>query len=256
MRPTYLAGIPGGNPDEEGQKWGNPLYNWEALKEKDYDWLVARLKKNFELMDIVRLDHFRAFDTYFSIPFDSETTTSGQWLQTPGEEVLQAFVNTFGEELPLIVEDYLDITERVIQLRDQFNLTGIKMLQFAFSGDPNNGYLPQNFDKENYICYTSTHDNNTVRGWFNAASDTEKDFFCQQTQTDGQNVNWDMIKMALFSKANTAAYQMQDILGLDENSRMNNPGTPAGNWGWRFHWDMVTDEIKETLRDLTHESGR
>lgn len=256
-KPVVVAGVPNDNPEEEGQKWGNPLYNYEELRKNGYQWMVQRLDKNLELVDIVRLDHFRGFDTYWAIPFESETTQNGEWRETPGEEILQSFVNAFGENLPLIVEDFgNNITERIINLRDNFNLTGMKVLQFAFTSDDNNGYLPQNYEHENFVCYTSTHDNNTVRGWFNNCSEQERENVLRHTQTDGQNINWDIIKMALFSKANTAIYQMQDVLDLDENSRMNNPGTANGNWSWRFKWEMVTPEVKETLRAMTEESGR
>ncbi|MFN8575758.1 MAG: 4-alpha-glucanotransferase [Candidatus Sericytochromatia bacterium] len=255
-KPVVVAGIPDDNGGE-GQKWGNPLFNWEELRKTNYDWLVKRMAKNLEIYDIVRLDHFTAYVHYWAIPFAAETANEGQWLQTPGEELFQAFTQAFGENLPIVVEDFgINTTQEVFELRDRYACTGMKILQFGFSGDENNPYLPQNFETENSLCYTGNHDNNTIRGWFNSISDNEKSFLLSITQTDGNNINWDMIKMALMSKSNLAIYQMQDLLDLDENARMNNPGMSQNNWAWRFRWESVTPELKIALKSLTEESGR
>lgn len=255
-KPTFVAGV----PDEsggDGQLWGNPLYNWEELKNTNYDWLVKRLAKNLEIYDIVRFDHFRGFDSYWAVPYGAETARDGEWRESPGDELMDAYTQAFGENLPIVVEDFgLNVTPRMFEIRDKYGLTGMKVLQFAFGGDENNPYLPQNFESENTLCYTATHDNNTIRGWFNSSQDHERELLLSLTQTDGSNISWDVVKMALMAKSNLTVYQMQDILDLDENSRMNNPGTAEGNWSWRFSWEQVTDDMKQTLRSLTEESGR
>jgi 4-alpha-glucanotransferase len=253
-KPAFVSGVPPeGGP---GQKWGNPLYNWEELKNSGYEWMVNRLKQNMQFNDIVRIDHFMGFMTYWAIPADSDDPANGEWHQTPGEELLSVFQETFGE-LPLVVEDFgNNITQELLDLRDKFNLTGMKVLQFGLSGEQNNPYLPENFASENLVCYSSTHDNNTNKGWFDELSDEGKEHVLGYLQTDGQNISWDLIKLAQTSKANTAIYQLQDILDLGSEARMNNPGTNDGNWEWRFKWDMVTPEIKVKLKELTEENGR
>lgn len=255
-QPLVVAGLPGENGGE-GQRWGNPLFNWDKLRETGYSWLVKRLAKNMELYDMVRFDHFNAYIHFWAIPAHSENPNEGQWLQAYGDELMNAFTEALGHNLPIIVEDFgINTTQEIHDLRDKYGFTGMKILQFAFGGDENNSFLPQNFDKENYLCYTTNHDNNTIRGWFESCSEHERNFTLSLTQTDGSNINWDLIKMALMSKANLAVYQMQDILDLGEEARMNAPGTDHGNWAWRFKWEQVTDNIKVALRALTVESGR
>lgn len=252
--PKFVTGIP---DDFEGQIWGHPHYNWEVLRSRGYDWSVKRLGKNLEMYDMIRLDHFVGYDSQFYIPFGADNANVGEWRQVPGDELMNAYSQAFGENLPIVVEDFGgQVTPRLFEIRDNHGLAGMKILLSAFNGDPGNGNLPENFDKENYISYTGNHDNNTVRGWFYSIHNEHKQQVLEKTQTDGSNISWDMIKMNLFTIANLAVCQMQDILDLDEKTRMNNPGTVDGNWTWRFQWEAVTDQVKIALKSLTEESGR
>ena len=253
-KPLFTTGISG---DFQGQDWGHPHFNWNNLREKGFSWNVKRLGRNLELYDMVRIDHFVGYEWQFYIPAGSKKANDGEWREAPGEELLQAYTQAYGENIPLIVEDFGGkFTGKLFELRDTYGLAGMKILEAAFNGDEGNGNLPQNIDKENYVSYTGNHDNDTVKGWFQSIPEEAKAQVLALTQTDVSNISWDIIKMNLFTRANLAVCQMQDILDLDATCRMNNPGTIDGNWGWRFRWDQVTDDIKISLKSLTEESGR
>lgn len=242
----YVAGVPPDYFNEQGQRWGMPVFNWDKLKETNYDWWLKRISKNLEWYDLLRLDHFRAFSSYWEIPANEETAINGRWVPGPGSDFFTALKAEFGK-LPFVAEDLGDINEAVYQLRDEFNLPGMKVLQFAFGDDmPASAYIPHHH-ADNYFVYTGTHDNNTTLGWYRKdADDTIKKNLKKYTGTKitEQNINKVFTKMALASVCKTAIIPVQDLLGLDETSRMNLPAAATGNWTWR----LTKKQLKEFPR--------
>lgn len=253
-RPSVVAGVPPDYFSKTGQLWGNPLYRWEAHEDSGFAWWVARLRHAIGLFDLVRIDHFRGFAAYWEIPADASDAINGTWKQCPGEKLFTAFQNAF-PELPIIAEDLGFITPDVVRLREKFGLPGMCILQFAFSGGQSNPYLPHNY-QQNLVAYTGTHDNDTIAGWWNSASEEEKAFAKQYLGSDGQDIVWDMMRALSKSVANTVIFPMQDVLGLSGDHRMNFPGQPAGNWEWRFSWDQVLPEIAKKLVKMSADHGR
>lgn len=247
-----MAGIAGVPPDyfnADGQLWGMPVYNWAAMKQDGYSWWVNRLKKNIELFDLLRLDHFRAFAAYWEVPAGESTAKNGKWVQAPGSDFFNTIQKALGT-LPFVAEDLGDIDEAVFKLRDEFTLPGMKVLQFAF-GDkmPQSLYIPHNYD-QNFVVYTGTHDNNTILGWFD--NDTDKETKQQLNNYTGitvkrKNINETLIRLAYASAANTAIVPIQDLLKLEEHSRMNNPSSAQNNWVWRMLPKLVSTDIEENL---------
>lgn len=252
--PTVVAGVPPDYFSATGQRWGNPLYRWSAHEEESFAWWVKRIRKTIELVDIVRIDHFRGFAGYWEIPAAEQTAINGRWMSGPGEKLFNAVQSKLGT-LPIIAEDLGVVTPDVVALLDQFDLPGMRILQFAFGGGAENPYLPHNY-KHNTVVYGGTHDNNTAVGWFTEASLHEREFACQYLNTDGTAINWDLIHAASQSIADIAIHPFQDVLGLDAEARMNLPGKAEGYWEWRFSWDQVTPRHTDKLRDLTHAHGR
>jgi 4-alpha-glucanotransferase len=252
--PTVVAGVPPDYFSETGQLWGNPLYRWDVHEKLDYSWWLDRLRAIFNMVDIVRLDHFRGFANYWEIPAYEKTAINGHWVTGPGAEFLNR-VNTEFDGLPIIAEDLGEISPEVYQLRDQFNLPGMKILVFAFNSGESNEFLPHHYP-ENCVVYTGTHDNDTIQGWFNRIEQEEKDFALAYLDSDGENIAWDLITAAWESKAVFAITPLQDLLGLDNRARMNYPGDPQGNWRWRFTDVDLSEELKERLRELNLISGR
>ena len=264
--PTIVAGVPPDYFSATGQLWGNPLYRWDVHKQTGYAWWVARLRKIFELVDIVRIDHFRGFEAYWEIAGSETTAIKGKWVKGPNADLFEALNQQFGI-LPIIAEDLGVITPDVEKLRDQFEFPGMRILQFAFGNDDKAGeYRPESFPP-NCAVYTGTHDNDTTVGWFRSEPgktstrskeeiDKERKTILDYVKTDGREIHWDMIGVAMKSKANTAVVPMQDIIGLGSAARMNVPGTTGGNWRWRFTWDMLTPEMKRRMRKLAEETGR
>lgn len=252
--PTVVAGVPPDYFSVTGQRWGNPLYRWNEMANNDYVWWTRRLQMCFVQADIVRIDHFRGFDAYWEIPASEETAVIGKWIKGPGQAFFSAMEEQLGT-LPLIAEDLGLITPEVEALRDRFDFPGMKILQFAFGGERNSGFLPHNFT-QNCVVYTGTHDNETVIGWFRNASEDERDHIRRYMAISGANIAWDMIRLAYASVANTAVATLQDLMELDNVARMNFPGKPSGNWQWRYTPDMLTDEIAYRLRDITALYGR
>jgi 4-alpha-glucanotransferase len=246
---TVVAGVPPDYFSETGQLWGNPLYRWDVLKKRDYDWWIARFRSIFTQVDIVRLDHFRGFAGYWEIPAGSATAESGRWVTGPGEDFLKAMKTALGD-LPIIAEDLGEITPDVIELRDQFDLPGMKILQFAFSG-PDNAFLPHNYPTH-CVTYTGTHDNDTARGWYESAPDHERDFARRYLSTDGKNFAWDLVHAAWSSVALYAVVPMQDLLGLGTKARMNFPSTLGGNWSWRMDASALTEKLRDRLEELNY----
>ncbi|MGD0036450.1 MAG: 4-alpha-glucanotransferase [Bacteroidota bacterium] len=252
--PTVVAGVPPDYFSVNGQRWGNPLYRWNIMKKKRYGWWIERFQRTFDLFDILRIDHFRGFDAYWEIPVKEKTARIGRWVKCPGEDLFKTVRHKLGT-LPIIAEDLGVVTPGVVTLREKFNFPGMKVLQFAFSTDPNDAFLPHNYDR-NCVVYTGTHDNDTTKGWYEKAPERERDFVRQYCKTDGHEINWDLIKASLQSVADMAILPFQDVLDLGSEGRMNYPGTVDGNWEWRFTWDLVRPEIASRLYELTAIYGR
>jgi 4-alpha-glucanotransferase len=249
-KPRVVAGVPPDVFSSTGQLWNNPLYDWDAMRKTRFAWWKARVRATLELVDIVRLDHFRGFEAYWEIPAGMPTAEHGRWVKAPGAELFQAIEQMLGC-LPLIAEDLGIITHEVEELRTRFKLPGMRVLQFAFSGENQNRYLPQNYDKNN-VVYTGTHDNDTTRGWFNSCDDHGKWLVRRYLpETKHFDVVWEMLRLAWSSVATLAIAPLQDVLGLGSEARMNFPGRPAGNWQWRFTNDMLHHHALERLGEIT-----
>ena len=253
--PALVAGVPPDYFSETGQRWGNPLYRWYEMSQDNYAWWTLRLKMSFTQADIVRIDHFRGFDAYWEIPASEPTAVVGKWIKGPGQAFFDAMEANLGE-LPLIAEDLGLITPEVIALRDRFHFPGMKILQFAFGGERNSQFLPHTFTR-NCVVYTGTHDNDTILGWFEDASENEQGHVISYMNVaNGDNIAWDMIRLAFASVANTSVAMLQDLMNLGTEARMNYPGKPSGNWQWRYRPEMLTDDITWRLRELTELYGR
>lgn len=252
--PTVVAGVPPDYFSETGQLWGNPLYQWKYHEKTSYQWWISRIRKALEDVDILRIDHFRGFESYWEIPFEAEDARSGKWVKGPGIKLFEKLEKALGQ-LPLIAEDLGIITEDVKHLREKAGLPGMRILQFAFGNDRNHVYLPHSYDR-NTVVYTGTHDNNTTIGWYQHATEKEKDHFRRYMNVTGEAPNWDMIRLAFSSTAQMAIIPVQDVLGLGEEYRMNMPGTVKGNWSFAFQWDMWNEGCLEGLRYLTNLFGR
>lgn len=252
--PVVVAGVPPDYFSATGQLWGNPLYDWDAHKKSGYAWWIERLKVQLETTDYLRIDHFRGFDTYWDVPYGEETAINGEWRKGPGSDLFVAIEKALGK-LPIIAEDLGDITQGVIDLRDEFEFPGMKILQFAFDGEEND-FLPHYYNY-NSICYTGTHDNDTTLGWYKTAPEKTKDKVRRYLNTDASNVSWDLIRACFGSVSKIAIVPLQDVFSLDENSRMNIPGTSGGIcWAWRFTNDYLSDGLAERLRQTTELFGR
>ena len=259
--PTVVAGVPPDSFSETGQLWGNPLYNWEVHKMEKYAWWLSRVGASLQLMDILRLDHFRGFAGYYEIPAGNTTAQNGHWVPAPGQDFFRALANNLGNGLtisgaglPIIAEDLGYITPDVIELRDAFDLPGMKVLQFSFSG-PENPFLPHNYTPH-CVAYTGTHDNNTSLGWFVAASDHEREFAKRYLDVDGHDFAWDLIRAVWKSVAVFAIAPMQDVLGLGGEARMNFPSKLGGNWEWRMNESDLREDFADGLRDLNWLTNR
>jgi len=252
--PTLVGGVPPDYFSEVGQLWGNPVFNWNRLSETDYHWWIARLYYNLHLFDIVRIDHFRGLESFWAIPANSETAISGEWLPAKGFELLSILKSRLGH-LPIIAEDLGIITNEVQQLRDSFNLPGMKVLQFAFTSDYTNEHLPHNFDGRN-VVYTGTHDNNTTLGWWRTILNEEKSLASKFLTHSKENIVQRMIELAWSSTAEIAILPMQDLLELGSEGRMNIPGTATGNWNWRYEKKQLKKHQLEFVKELNLKNNR
>ena len=247
--PTCVTGVPPDYFSETGQLWGNPHYDWKQHEKTDFAWWFSRVQKTLEDVDLLRIDHFRGFESCWEVEFGAEDARGGKWAKAPGEKFFALLKEKLGDDLPLIAEDLGIITEEVAALRAFAGLPGMRILQFAFGQDKNNGYLPHAYDK-NTVVYTGTHDNDTTKGWYETATEAEKDHYRRYLNADGSNVAWDFIRLALSSPADLAIIPLQDVLALGTEYRMNIPGTATGNWGFAFSfdqwWDGFTDGLKYT----------
>jgi 4-alpha-glucanotransferase len=251
--PTVIAGVPPDYFSETGQRWGNPLYRWDVMKKDGYAWWISRFRSILEVVDLVRIDHFRGFEAYWEIPADEPTAVNGQWVKGPGLDFFHALRDSLGE-LPIIAEDLGEITREVIELRDTLGLPGMKILQFAWS-DPTNPFLPHNYPVE-CVAYTGTHDNNTTLGWWSGGevNDAARQLITDYLDRSLEEItepHWTMIRLGMMSSAHTFVMPMQDVLGYGADTRMNTPGRQQGNWGWRYTADKLDDPVKFRLAHLT-----
>jgi 4-alpha-glucanotransferase len=258
---AVVAGVPPDYFSETGQLWGNPLYRWDRMAETGYAWWVDRFRHAIATFDLLRLDHFRGFESYWEVPGDAPTAASGRWVRGPGAGMFHEAEKQFGK-LPLIAEDLGVITAEVDALREELGYPGMRVLQFGFGNDPKaTDYQPHNFVKD-CVVYTGTHDNDTIVGWFRSEVgegstrtaeeiEAERAFTLRYLCTDGREIHWDMIRLALASVSKTAIFPLQDVLGLGSAARMNLPGTSTENWRWRFQWEALTPEIERRLATLT-----
>lgn len=255
FQPTVVAGCPPDAMAPTGQRWGNPLYRWDRMAAENYAWWTARLRRALHQADVFRIDHFRGFAGYYEIPASCPTAEDGHWVPGPGKALFDAIGAELGE-LPIVAEDLGLITPDVVELRDGCGFPGMKILQFGFGSDANDEFLPHNWGRH-FVAYTGTHDNDTVRGWWNHAPERERAYAGSYLAAGDQDVHWAMIRSCCNSVANIAVCQFQDVLGLDSAHRMNIPGTlGAHNWSWRFRWDMVGTEPSRVLGLITAASGR
>lgn len=256
---TVVAGVPPDYFSDTGQRWGNPHYNWQAMEKDGFEWWISRMQTQSTLFDMVRIDHFRGLEAAWEIPADEETAINGQWIEAPGFALLAAIKKAL-PTVTLIAEDLGIITEKVDALREAYQMPGMKILQFAFSGQDDNPYLPHNIN-ENSVIYTGTHDNDTTLGWYLALDEGQRAHvihYVQSVYGDGHEVNMpqDLINIALSSIAYLAIIPMQDILGLDASHRMNTPGTTSGNWHWRFDWAQLKPDQLHFLSEAIGQSNR
>jgi 4-alpha-glucanotransferase len=255
FQPTVVAGVPPDYFSATGQLWGNPLYRWETMARNGYAWWLRRIRASLTLYDQVRIDHFRGFCAYWEVPAGEPTAVNGRWVEGPGADFFTVVQRELGD-LPIIAEDLGEITPDVIALRNQFNLPGMKILQFAFSTDATDKFLPHNY-RPNFVVYSGTHDNDTSRGWYEqSATDHERDFFRRYLRTDGHDPAWALLDAAWRSTAIVAIVPLQDILNLGSEARMNLPGRAEGNWTWRFLPEQLTEEIAGRLLEATTIFGR
>ncbi|MEH1943506.1 MAG: 4-alpha-glucanotransferase [Nostoc sp.] len=252
---AQMAGVPPDYFSATGQLWGNPVYNWEELQKQDFKWWVQRFEAMLDYVDIIRIDHFRGFEAYWSVAQGEETAMNGKWVEAPGDAFFEVIRQKLGK-LPVLAEDLGVITPEVEALRDKYEFPGMKVLQFAFGSDPANPFLPFNYPR-NAVVYTGTHDNDTTVGWFNSANDNEKqNLLLYLGCISPEGIQWDLIRLALSSIANQAIIPLQDILGLGNEARMNFPSIAEGNWAWRYQAAALTDELRDRLKALTRLNGR
>jgi 4-alpha-glucanotransferase len=237
----FIAGVPPDYFSATGQRWGNPLYDWGVIAEDNYQWWIQRLATQFELFDLVRIDHFRGLEAYWEIPAEHETAINGYWVEGPGEAFFDAVELKLGRNLPLVAEDLGFITEGVHGLRQRARLPGMKILHFAFDSDALNPYLPHNHEPQS-VVYTGTHDNDTTLGWYQGLNDAVKGKLHNYYADSPEPLPWLLIRSAFASVSFLAVVPMQDLLCLDSSHRMNTPGTSEGNWSWRFQWSDVNKQ--------------
>lgn len=253
--PTCVAGVPPDYFSKTGQLWGNPQYNWDALESTDYAWWTARFGGALRQFDLLRVDHFRAFEAYWEIPAGAASAVNGEWRAGPGEKPFQAARKQLGQ-LPIIAEDLGLITEEVLALRDRLEFPGMRVLQFGFETEEDDFHRPSQYP-EHSVAYTGTHDNDTVMGWYHDRKpDPEFPDPLDAYITSDRDIHWQLIQAVLESKSDTAIVPMQDTLGLGNEARMNVPGEAAGNWTWRVSSTALTDDLASRLREMTADANR
>jgi 4-alpha-glucanotransferase len=245
-----VAGVPPDAFSKTGQLWGNPLYDWSAMRADGFRWWIERFRRAFELVELTRVDHFRGFVAYWAVRAGNKTAIRGQWRRGPGADVFRAVVAALGP-LPVVAEDLGVITEPVVRLRRDLGFPGMAVLQFGLGGGPASPHLPDNLEEQS-VVYTGTHDNDTTRGWWESLSDSERAW----TKLDPSDPAWSLISVAWHSRAALAIAPLQDVLDLGPEARMNLPGTESGNWQWRYSPRSLGDELAERLRRLTEATSR
>jgi 4-alpha-glucanotransferase len=254
-RPVEVAGVPPDYFSKTGQLWGNPLYRWDAMERDGYAWWVSRIAASLSVCDLLRIDHFRAFSAYWSVPSADETALNGHWVPGPGRRLFDSARRALGGlPLALLAEDLGDISKDVRELLSALRIPGMKVLQFAFYG-ANGEYLPHRY-KRDCVVYTGTHDNDTARGWYEGLTPEERQRVGDYLGSDGREVEWALIRAAWTSVADRAIVPIQDVLGLGREARMNDPSRPEGNWHWRMAPDALRPELADRLRRLTELAGR
>ncbi len=264
LRPTHVAGVPPDYFSKTGQRWGNPLYRWQStdqnVEKKLTDWWIERFRAVLQMVDTARIDHFRGFEAYWSIPEEEETAVQGEWLKGPGKLFFDKILTALGE-LDIIAEDLGMITPEVTDLRRSLGFPGMKVLQFAFDDNPDNPFLPHNYTSPNYVVYTGTHDNDTTVGWFlsDHLSPSQRQRIkkiANQADDTPSTIHKDLIYLAMASIGRLTIFPLQDILGFGNDCKMNCPGTCVGNWAWRCAPRFLTDSVSSWLRDETALFGR
>jgi 4-alpha-glucanotransferase len=261
-RPRVIAGVPPDYFSATGQLWGNPTYNWEQHAKEGFLWWIVRFRRSLELLDLIRLDHFRGFEAYYEIPGDAATAVNGRWVKGPGAPLFEALETVLGR-LPIVAENLGVITPEVEALRKRFGFPGMAILQFAFGKDPQApDFKPHNYPRD-VVAYSGTHDNDTVVGWWRSsgAGDStrskedvasEMDYARQYLNTDGSDINWVMIRTLMASVADTVLFPLQDVLAVGSEGRMNLPGTASGNWRWRFRAGDITPAMGSRLHEMSN----
>lgn len=265
-KPVVVAGVPPDYFSRTGQLWGNPIYDWDKMREDGFQWWTERVRASFEMMDILRIDHFRGFAQTWEIPAGDETAEHGKWVDVPGRELFSSLREKLGGDLPIIAENLGLITPDVEELRRAFGFPGMRILQFGFSSDADNKFLPHNYEHED-VAYTGTHDNDTTVGWFNAEEgigstrtakqiEKERAYCLKYLDTRGKEIHWDFIRAVFASVADTAIIPLQDVLGLGTEARMNLPASTSGNWDWRAQEGALTEAMLSRLADMSETYGR
>lgn len=259
-RPLAVAGVPPDYFSPTGQLWGNPLYDWETLRRHGFVWWIRRIRYLGELFDVLRLDHFRGFVAYWRVPAGEATAQNGAWVRAPGQELFDALVRdgairaeNSSSGVRIVVEDLGLITDDVHQLRERFGFPGMRVLQFGFDQDPHNLHLPHNYSR-NLIAYTSTHDNDTILGWYGSLDPPTRELV--EWYVGASPSQWSFLRYVAASPAQVAIFPLQDALGLDSHARMNFPGKRSGNWTWRFSWSQVSSAVRDQLRLMTERYAR
>lgn len=253
----YVGGVPPDEFSDVGQLWGNPVYDWQNNKDDGYRWWIERIRSSFKLFDVIRIDHFRGFEAYWEIPYGSETAASGKWVEGPKYDLFKAIKEELGE-LPIIAEDLGFMTKGVYDLRKQTEFPGMKIIQFAFNEEMNSEHMPHNYSTD-FIVYAGTHDNETLQGWINNQIEANSEVIQRAIEygnlTHEEGYNWGIIRLCMNSVADTAIFQLQDILGLGNDARMNTPNSLGINWQWRAT-EFPNDDIREKLIKYTKNSAR
>ena len=255
--PTQVAGCPPDGFSATGQLWGNPLYNWEVHRNSGYEWWIKRISNCFRLYDVVRIDHFRGFDEYYSIPFGDQTAERGHWEKGPGMDLFNTVKEKLGD-VDVIAEDLGYLTESVIEMVKESGYPGMKVLQFAFDSREESDYLPHNYER-NCVVYTGTHDNDTILGWYYVMSEEDREFskeYMGNAKSTDEELPWDFIRMSMESVANLAVTPMQEFLGLGTEARINYPSTLGNNWKWRLLPGQFTPELAKRIHRLTQITAR